>query len=326
MALMIGIAGPELRTVEAQWLRDRRVCGVILFKRNFVDKKQTLALCSAIRSVRPRLLIAVDQEGGVVQRFHGEGFTDLPAFAELSAAMPSAINDHAARIALEVRAAGLDLSFTPVVDVGRGNRAIGSRAFSPDALVCADIGARYVRALQRHGMAATLKHFPGHGSVLADTHFERATDPRTLAQIAIDDLVPFAAGIAAGARAVMMAHVDYPAVCAQAAGYSRRWIVEILRRDLGFRGAIISDDIGMAAAFGAGDVGARIDAHETAGCDIVLVCDPALVDESLRAATAITPLSTRLQTLLRARRAIADANRRLASRTPFTLPTQVAAA
>jgi beta-N-acetylhexosaminidase len=133
------------------------------------------------------------------------------------------------------------------------------------------------------GMAATLMHFPGHGSVLEDTHFDEAIDPRPLEQLRAEDLQPFVAGIAAGADAVMMAHVTYPAVAPEPAGYSPRWINSILREEMAFRGVVFSDDIGMAAAEGVGGIKARIDAHLDAGCDVVLVCPPALVAESLRA-------------------------------------------
>jgi len=133
------------------------------------------------------------------------------------------------------------------------------------------------------GMAATLKHFPGHGSVLEDTHFDAAVDARPLAALESEDLLPFRAGFAAGAEAVMMAHVKYPAVAPEPAGYSPRWIRDILRADMGFAGIVFSDDIGMAAAESAGGVKARIAAHLDAGCDVVLVCAPALVADSLRA-------------------------------------------
>jgi beta-N-acetylhexosaminidase len=132
-------------------------------------------------------------------------------------------------------------------------------------------------------MAATLKHFPGHGSVLEDTHVDTAVDDRTLDELRALDLVPFAAGIDANADAVMMAHVVYPQVAPEPAGYSPRWIKEILRGEMGFRGVVFSDDIGMAAAFSAGGIKARVDAHLDAGCDVVLVCHPELVDESLAA-------------------------------------------
>jgi beta-N-acetylhexosaminidase len=186
-------------------------------------------------------------------------------------------------MASEVRATGVDLSFAPVVDLGRGNLAIGDRAFSADPQVVAEFTRAYVRGMHSGGMAATLKHFPGHGSVLEDTHFDTAVDDRPFEQIRALDLVPFVAGIEAKADAVMMAHVVYPQVDPEPAGYSKRWIEDILRREMGFRGVVFSDDIGMAAAFSVGGVKARIDAHLDAGCDVVLVCHPDLVEESLAA-------------------------------------------
>jgi beta-N-acetylhexosaminidase len=170
-----------------------------------------------------------------------------------------------------------------VVDLGRGNLAIGNRAFSADPQVVAEFTRAYVRGMHAAGMGATLKHFPGHGSVLEDTHFNDAVDPRPLEEIRALDLVPFVAGIEAKADAVMMAHVVYPAVAPEPAGYSKRWIEEILRAEMGFRGVVFSDDIGMAAAFSAGGVKQRVDLHLDAGCDVVLVCHPELVEESLAA-------------------------------------------
>jgi beta-N-acetylhexosaminidase len=234
-------------------------------------------------------LLCVDQEGGRVQRFR-EGYAALPPlenFGRLHASDRGAAlrlaEEHAWLMASEIRATGIDLSFAPVVDLGRGNRAIGNRAFHADPAIVADFTAAYVRGMHAAGMAATLKHFPGHGSVLEDTHFDEAIDPRPLEQLRAEDLQPFVAGIAAGADAVMMAHVTYPAVAPEPAGYSPRWMQQILRGEMGFGGVVFSDDIGMAAAEGVGGIKARIDAHLEAGCDVVLVCPPALVAESLRA-------------------------------------------
>ncbi|WP_049473559.1 beta-N-acetylhexosaminidase, partial [Stenotrophomonas maltophilia] len=154
---------------------------------------------------------------------------------------------------------------------------------SEDPQVVAAFTAAYVRGMHAVGMAATLKHFPGHGTVLEDTHVDTAIDPRALHELRAQDLVPFQAGIAAGADAVMMAHVIYPQVAPEPAGYSPRWIQDILRGELGFRGVVFSDDIGMAASHSAGGVPARVHAHLDAGCDVVLVCHPELVDEALHA-------------------------------------------
>ena len=288
--LLIGIAGTELAEHERDWLQHPACAGVILFTRNFVSKNQVAELSGAIRTAAPRpQLICVDQEGGRVQRFR-DGYVELPALQDFGAAYqrdPVAAlrlaEEHAWLMASEIRASGVDLSFAPVVDLGRGNRAIGNRAFHEDPDIVAEFTRAYVRGMHSAGMAATLKHFPGHGSVLEDTHFDAAVDPRSLETLRAQDLQPFIAGIEAGADAVMMAHVSYPAVAPEPAGYSPRWMQEILRHEMGFRGVIFSDDIGMAAAESAGGVAARIDAHLDAGCDVVLVCPPALVAESLAA-------------------------------------------
>lgn len=288
--LVIGIAGTELSAQERDWLQHDAVAGVILFTRNFASRDQVSDLSAAIRAAAPRpQLICVDQEGGRVQRFR-EGYSALPpleGFGKLHARDPQAAlaqaEEHAWLMASEIRASGIDLSFAPVVDLARGNRAIGDRAFDADPQVVAAFTRAYIRGMHSVGMPATLKHFPGHGTVLEDTHFDDAVDPRTLEALRDQDLLPFVAGIEAGADAVMMAHVVYPQVAPEPAGYSPRWIQDILRADMGFRGVVFSDDIGMAAAFSAGGVKARIDLHLDAGCDVVLVCSPKLVEESLKA-------------------------------------------
>lgn len=286
--LIIGIAGTELAPEEREWLAHPAVSGVILFSRNFASRAQVERLIQDCRRAAPRpILLCVDQEGGPVQRFR-EGFSALPRlalFGERLAvqgeAAVEAAEDHAFLMASEMRAIGIDLSFAPVVDLGRGNRAIGERAFAADPEVVAAFTRAYLRGMHAAGMAATLKHFPGHGSVLEDTHFDAAVDPRPLAVLEAEDLLPFRAGIDAGAEAVMLAHVSYPAVDPDPAGYSRRWIGDILRRRMGFTGIAISDDIGMAAAESAGGVAARLQAHFEAGCDLVLVCAPTLVPDAL---------------------------------------------
>ncbi len=275
--LVIGIAGTGLAVTERDWLRHSAVGGVILFSRNFATRDQVTALCAELREAAGKpLLLCVDQEGGPVQRFR-DGFSRLPELSRFgtlyeqdSAAALAQAEEHAWLMASEMRAIGLDLSFAPVVDLKRGNRAIGERAFHLAPQIVAEFGRAYVRGMHGAGMAATLKHFPGHGSV------------RELDTLRSEDLLPFAAGIAAGAEAVMMAHVSYPAVDPDPAGYSLRWI-NLLREELGFRGVIFSDDIGMAAAESAGGVAARIDAHYDAGCDSVLVCAPSLVPDALAA-------------------------------------------
>jgi beta-N-acetylhexosaminidase len=288
--LVIGIAGTELSAQERDWLQHDAVAGVILFTRNFASRAQVTELSAAIRDAAPRpQLICVDQEGGRVQRFR-EGYSALPPlegfgkrYAEDPQGALQLAQEHAWLMASEIRASGIDLSFAPVVDLARGNRAIGDRAFDADPTVVAAFTRAYVQGMHSVGMPATLKHFPGHGTVLEDTHFDDAADPRTLEELRGQDMLPFVAGIEAGADAVMMAHVKYPAVAPEPAGYSPRWIQDILRAEMGFRGVVFSDDIGMAAAFSAGGVKARIDLHLDAGCDVVLVCSPKLVEESLKA-------------------------------------------
>lgn len=283
--LIIGIAGKTLADSERAWLAHSAVSGVILFSRNFASRSQLIELVASLRAAAPRpIVICVDQEGGRVQRFR-DGFVALPALAQLEQAGESAVlaAQHAFLMASEVLACDVDLSFAPVVDLARGNLAIGDRALSAEPREVARLGLAYLRGMRAAGMAATLKHFPGHGSVREDTHFDEAVDPRSLADLLAADLVPFKVGIEAGAEAVMLAHVTYPAVDALPAGYSRRWIQDILREQLGFAGVVISDDIGMAAAESAGGIGARLQAHLAAGCDIVLVCTPSLVAEALAA-------------------------------------------
>jgi beta-N-acetylhexosaminidase len=154
--------------------------------------------------------------------------------------------------------------------------------------VAGELGQAYVRGMHLGGMAAVLKHFPGHGSVIGDTHKVAATDPRNLDAIRRDDLRPFAECIEARVEAVMMAHVIYPAVDSRPAGYSKIWIEQVLRGELGFTGAVVSDDISMAAAGAAGSVGERVRAHLDAGCDLVLACFPEVVEEALAAMPAAT--------------------------------------
>ncbi len=241
---LIGVAGTELTTQERDWLQHDAVAGVVLFKRNFASRQQVTDLSAAIRAAAPRpQLICVDQEGSRVQRFR-EGYSDLPPLQDIGALYASdpqqalsLAEQHAWLMASEVRASELDLSFAPVVDLGRGNRAIGNRAFSEDPQVVAAFTAAYVRGMHAVGMAATLKHFPGHGTVLEDTRGYRDRSAR--AGRAAQDLVPFQAGIAAGADAVMMAHVIYPQIAPEPAGYSPRWIQDILRGELGFRRGVL---------------------------------------------------------------------------------------
>lgn len=292
--LIIGIPGKTLTPSDRDWLGRPEVSGVILFSRNFESRVQVAGLIEAIRACRPDpFLVCVDQEGGPVQRFR-EGFTRLPALARIGevyardrALAVALAEEHAWLMASEMRAIGVDISFAPVADLARGNRAIGERAFHADPAVVSELLLAYLRGMRIAGMAATLKHFPGHGSVAEDTHFDAAVDPRTLDELLQTDLVPFADAIEAGAEAVMLAHVTYPAVDTLAAGFSPTWIGGVLRGRLGFRGLAIGDDIGMAAAEDVGGIAARIDAHRRAGCDLILACNPSIVPESLAAAEGL---------------------------------------
>jgi beta-N-acetylhexosaminidase len=294
--LIIGLPGKTLTDADREWLATPQVSGVILFTRNFENREQVTQLIDDIRVARPDpFLVCVDQEGGPVQRFKA-GFTRLPALARIgdlyardAKAGIDAAETHAWLMASEMRAIGVDISFAPVADLARGNRAIGERAFSADPETVSVLIQAYLRGMRLAGMAATLKHFPGHGSVAEDTHFDAAIDPRPLDAMQETDLVPFADGIAAGADAVMMAHVTYPAIDAKPAGCSRVWVDDVLRGELGFRGVVFGDDIGMAATESLGGIAARIEAHLLAGCDLVLACGASLVPEAIAAARNAEP-------------------------------------
>lgn len=279
MSLVIGLAGTELIAQERIWLKDKQVCGVILFARNIRNREQLEMLISDVRRTRKDLIICVDQEGGRVARCR-EGFVDLPPLEQigllaekkkLSAAF-RACELHAQLMSTDMIATGFDMSFAPVVDLKRGNLAIGNRAFSADPALCAKLSVHYVQAMQASGMAATIKHFPGHGTVKEDTHFDLAVDNRSKESIFKEDLLPFKATVGAGAKAVMTAHVSYPAIDQEAAGYSKIWLQDILRKQLGFKGVIFSDDISMLGGANVGTFAERIERHYAAGCDLILVC------------------------------------------------------
>jgi len=279
--IMIDLDGTRLTAVERDLLRHPNVGGVILFRRNYADPAQLTALVTEIHRLRdPHLLVAVDQEGGRVQRFR-EGFTELPPMArlgELHDTDPAKAGTVAEQLgwllAAELRVTGVDLSFAPVLDLRRGiSDVIGDRALHPDPEVVAVLGGALVRGMRRAGMSAVGKHFPGHGSVAADSHHERPVDDRSRADILQLDAVPFERLAHGGLAAVMPAHVVYPAVDARPAGFSRVWLEEILRRQIGFSGAVFSDDLAMAGAAGAGRLVDRAATAIDSGCDMVLVCN-----------------------------------------------------
>ncbi|AMB87860.1 beta-hexosaminidase [Pseudomonas agarici] len=273
-SLMVDIAGTWLTAEDRQLLRQPQVGGLIIFARNIEHPRQVRELSASIRAIRPDLLLAVDQEGGRVQRLR-QGFVRLPAMRAI-ADNPNA--EYLAEqcgwlMATEVLAVGLDLSFAPVLDLDHQRSAVvGSRAFEGDPERAALLAGAFIRGMKDAGMAATGKHFPGHGWAEADSHVAIPVDERSLEVIRSHDLVSFAR-LSQQLAAVMPAHVIYPQVDAQPAGFSRRWLQEILRGELQFDGVIFSDDLSMAGAHVVGDAASRIEAALSAGCDMGLVCN-----------------------------------------------------
>ncbi len=279
---MIDIMGCELSAIESTWLNDPRVGGLILFSRNFECKAQLKALIKSIRSASETpLLIAVDHEGGRVQRFR-EGFTAIPPMRELGELFD--ISPEQARVsatllggvlASDLASMDIDFSFTPVLDLDIGNSgAVGDRAFHSDPLIVSELAKCLMNGLHRAGMAAVAKHFPGHGCVRADSHVELPVDCRRLDQIRQQDLIPFRALIDAGVEGIMPAHVVYEAIDSVPAGFSRYWIQSILRNELGFKGAVFSDDLSMQGAVDScGAAWQRVELASAAGCDMLLVCN-----------------------------------------------------
>lgn len=288
--VMLDIAGTTLVPHERERLRHPAVGGVILFTRNYESPEQLAELTHTIRAARARpILIGVDHEGGRVQRFRA-GFSALPAagaIGRLYADEPR----RAVRLAeacgwlmaRELRAVDIDFSFAPVLDLDRGiSRVIGDRAFHAEPGVVATLAHAFMTGMSRAGMAATGKHFPGHGGVEADSHVAIPVDERDLDAIRAEDWQPFAHLIEAGLAAVMPAHVIYPRVDAQPAGFSRTWLQQFLRTELKFGGVIFSDDLSMEGAKVAGSVLDRAHAAVGAGCDMILVCnDPDAADTVL---------------------------------------------
>ncbi len=278
--VVLDIAGTRLDTKDRRRLKNPLVGGLILFARNWVNRAQLTMLTAEIKKLRPDLLICVDHEGGRVQRFRSDGFTHLPAMAVLgerwmrdAMAATNAATAAGYVLGAELRACGVDLSFTPVLDLDHGGSGvIGDRAFHRDARVATVLAKSLMHGLLQAGMANCGKHFPGHGFVKADSHVAVPVDKRSLIAILADDAKPYE-WLSTSLASVMPAHVIYPKVDAAPAGFSERWLKHILRGDLGFQGAIFSDDLSMEAAKVAGSTMASSLAALGAGCDMVLLCN-----------------------------------------------------
>ncbi len=278
--LMIDLEGTSMTAEEREMLRHPLVGGVILFTRNYADPAQLSALTAQIHAVRtPPLIVAVDQEGGRVQRFRA-GFSALPAPRRIGReydANPRAGLELARSMgwlmAAELRSHGVDLSFAPCVDIDHGVSFITDRAFhrSPDAVSA--LASSYAHGMRDAGMAATAKHFPGHGAVTADSHLTLPVDRREFADVT-GDLAPYRRLIANGLPGVMVAHILFPAVDDTPSSLSGRWIRDVLRGEMRFQGVVFSDDLSMGGAAAAfGDVVTRATRALSAGCDMILVCN-----------------------------------------------------
>ena len=293
--VMIDVAGTALTAEERERLLDPRVGGVILFARNFSGSDTLRALTAELRALRdPALIIAVDHEGGRVQRFRTDGFTRLPSMCSLGVLWEQ---DHLAALdaaratgfvlASELRAHGVDLSFAPVLDLDYGCcRAIGNRAFHRDPEAVAALAQALVAGMAQAGMGAVGKHFPGHGFVEADSHHDVPVDARDFDTLWNADIAPYRHRLGRQLAGVMPAHVVYPNADPspepQPAGFSPFWLQDVLRGRLGFQGVIFSDDLNMEGARVAGDIVGRAEAAYSAGCDMLLVCNrPDLAAELL---------------------------------------------
>lgn len=298
--LMIDVAGTELTSEDREILSHPLVGSVILFSRNYASVAQLEALVRDIRSVRrPPLLVAVDHEGGRVQRFRSD-FTALPPQRAVGRAYD--LDPDAGRrlawqcgwlLAAELRAVGVDMSFAPCVDLDYGvSEVIGDRAYHRDPEVVSRLAVACIQGMRAAGMAATAKHFPGHGAVVVDSHKALPVDRRPLEALG-EDLLPYRRLIANGLASVMVAHVLFPEVDAAPAGFSRRWIQQELRWSLGFTGAVFSDDLSMGGAAFAGTATERARRALAAGCDVLPLCNdrPAVLAALDELAGVADPLS-----------------------------------
>ncbi len=296
--VMLDVAGTELTADDRKRLAHPLTGGVILFSRNYEDSRQLTQLTREIHALRsPSLIIAVDHEGGRVQRFR-EGFTAIPAMRELGLAWNAGAQQ--ARqitqavgfvLSSELRAHGIDITFAPVLDVDYGSSSvIGDRAFHSDGRIVAELARALIQGFKQAGMTGVGKHFPGHGHVRADSHLEVPVDERAYTEIEASDLVPFRRLIGAGLGGIMPAHVIYPSVDDRPAGFSPVWLKQILRGELGFDGIVFSDDLNMEGASVAGGFVERARIALDAGCDMVIICNNApAVDELYGAFNYLMP-------------------------------------
>ncbi|MBG7618516.1 beta-N-acetylhexosaminidase [Herbaspirillum sp. AP02] len=277
--VMLDVVGTRLDAADVARLQHPLTGGVILFARNYENRAQLIALTSAIRQARPGILIAVDHEGGRVQRFRSDGFTRLPAMGQLGQLWERDVLQATKLatttgfvLAAELRACGIDLSFTPVLDLDYGvSTVIGDRAFHRDPRVVTLLAKSLNHGLALAGMANCGKHFPGHGFVTADSHVAIPVDERELEDILGEDAMPYD-WLGMSLAAVMPAHVIYPKVDAQPAGFSKVWL-SLLRERFGFQGVIFSDDLSMHGASVAGGPLEAAQAALDAGCDVALICN-----------------------------------------------------
>lgn len=284
-SLMVDIEHLWLTAEDRKFLKHPEIGGVILFARNTEHPQQVAELCRAIKAIRPDLILAIDQEGGRVQRLK-QNTLKLPAMGMLRDHPNANQLAHYCGwlMATEVLATGLDISFAPVMDINYGhNQVIGLRAFADNATQVIELATAFIQGMQQAGMAATGKHFPGHGWVTADSHTAIPNDQRSLEEISKTDLQPFVQ-LCPQLAGIMPAHIIYNQIDNNPAGFSSFWLQTILRTELGYQGIIFSDDLSMKGAHAAGDMQARTQAAFTAGCDMALVCnDRAGAEQALMA-------------------------------------------
>lgn len=286
--IMLDVAGLTLAQEEKEKINHPNTGAVILFSRNYQNPEQVTELINSIRAARNgNILIAVDQEGGRVQRFQ-QGFTRLPPASNYAQA-PELAEPAGWLMAAELLGVGVDFSFAPVLDIDCGvSEIIGNRSFSTDATLATRLSSLFRKGMNEAGMAATGKHFPGHGAVALDSHLTLPVDERDLDSIRAKDLAPFKQLIAEGLEGIMPAHVVYPKIDPNPAGFSPFWIQEILRKELNFSGTVFSDDLSMEGAASVGDFPERARLAQLAGCDMILVCNNPSAAELVLDALPIT--------------------------------------